>query len=295
MTHGLPNGRSRGYRRVKEILQHAGLASYGVFARTGIMKQAWARRVFLAAYSAYKAWIEARPVDRLRDFVPPGSTVVDVGANIGFFTLKFARWVGEQGQVIAIEPDLENFETLAAALKTAGLESRVRLHQAAAAAEGGSVRLRRNELHPGDHRIAFGAEGIVVPAVTVDDLVAGAGARTVSLVKIDVQGAEMLVFEGAKRTLGKMRPALFVEVDDRNLADLGSSAHALIAHLEQAGYEMHELAKDGPPRKLSHDGLFANLQIRSYIDVLFLPGMKARTGGMVSQSCPIGRPGEPAQ
>ena len=34
---------------------------------------------------------------------------------------------------------------------------------------------------------------------------------------------------------------------------------------------MHELAKDGPPRKLSHDGLFANLQTRSYMDVLFLP------------------------
>jgi FkbM family methyltransferase len=253
------------------MLQYAALAAYRTLARTGIMRRPWTRRLFLAAYSAYKTWIEAGPVDRLKDFVPPGSTAIDVGANIGFFTIKLARWVGEQGLVIAIEPDLENFETLTAKIAAVGLERRVQLHQAAAAAEGGSVRLRRNELHPGDHRIAFGAEGIVVPTVTVDDLVAEAGARTVSLVKIDVQGAEMLVFEGAKRTLSKLRPALFVEIDDRNLADLGSSAHALIAHLEQAGYEMHELAKDGPPRKLSHDGLFANLQTRSYTDVLFLP------------------------
>ena len=68
----------------------------------------------------------------------------------------------------------------------------------------------------------------MVPAVTIDDLVAEAGARSISLVKIDVQGAEMLVLEGAKRTLGEMRPALFVEVDDRNLADFGlirSRAH----------------------------------------------------------------------
>jgi hypothetical protein len=74
------------------------------------MKQAWARRAFLTAYSGYKTWIEAGPIDRLKDFVLPRSAVVDVGANIGFFTLKFARWVGEQGCVIAIEPDLVNFE-----------------------------------------------------------------------------------------------------------------------------------------------------------------------------------------
>jgi FkbM family methyltransferase len=222
---------------MKEILQHAGLASYSMLARMGIMRRAWARRIFLATYSAYKTWIEAGPVDRLKDFVPPGSTAIDVGANIGFFTLKFARWVGEQGLVIAIEADVDNLGALSAKIAAAGLERRVRLHQAAAAAESGSIRFQRNELHPGDHRITLSPDGVMVPAVTIDDLVAQAGARSISLVKIDVQGAEMLVLEGAKRTLGKMRPALFVEVDDRNLADLGSSAHALIAHLEQAGYE----------------------------------------------------------
>ena len=55
-----------------------------------------------------------------------------------------------------------------------------------------------------------------------------------------------------------MPPALFVEVDDRNLSVLDSSDHALITHLEQAGYETHELAKDGPPRKRSQDGFFPN-------------------------------------
>jgi FkbM family methyltransferase len=256
---------------MKAILQHAGLFAYSTLARTGIMKQAWARRAFLTAYSVYKSWIEAGPVDRLKDFVPPGSTVVDVGANVGFFTLKFARWVGQQGLVIAIEPDLENLETLTAKIAAAGIEDQVRLHQAAAMEQAGSACLQRNELHPGDHRITFAAQGILVPAVTIDDLAAEAGARSVSLVKIDVQGAEILVLKGANRTLKQMRPALFVEVDDRNLADFGSSAEALVAHLEQARYEMHELASDGPPRKLSRDRLFANLQTHSYIDVLFLP------------------------
>jgi hypothetical protein len=64
----------------------------------------------------------------------------------------------------------------------------------------------------------------MAPAVTIDDVVDEVGARSVSLIKIDVQGAEMLVLEGAKRTLRKMRPALFVEVDDRALS---ISAHPL--------------------------------------------------------------------
>jgi len=259
---------------LKSIVQHTLLTAYAALARTGIMRQAWARRAFLAAYSGYKTWIEAGPVDRLREFVPAGSTVVDVGANVGFFTMKFALWVGEQGRVIAVEPDRENFEVLAAKVKKAGLQDRVRLHQAAAAAETGSVRLRRNELHPGDHRISFHPEGIPVPAVTVDDLVAAAAPRSVSLVKIDVQGAEMLVLKGAKRMLDQLHPALFVEVDDRALRHFGSSAEALLEHMQRSGYKTHELVENGPPRELSHHRLFASLKTRSYIDVLFLPGRR---------------------
>jgi len=259
---------------LKSIVQHTLLTAYAALARTGIMRQAWARRAFLAAYSGYKTWIEAGPVDRLREFVPAGSTVVDVGANVGFFTMKFALWVGEQGRVIAVEPDRENFEVLAAKVKKAGLQDRVRLHQAAAAAETGSVRLRRNELHPGDHRISFHPEGIPVPAVTVDDLVAAAAPRSVSLVKIDVQGAEMLVLKGAKRMLDQLHPALFVEVDDRALRHFGSSAEALLEHMQRSGYKTHELVENGQPRELSHHRLFASLKTRSYIDVLFLPGRR---------------------
>ena len=137
---------------ITATLQRAGLIAHGGVARTGIMKQRWARCLFLPVYSAYKTWVESGPVDRLRDFVEPGSTVVNVRANVGFFTLKSASWVGERGKVIAIEPDLENFETLAAKVGAGGLERRVRLHHAAASAEAGFVHLLRNEPHPGDHR-----------------------------------------------------------------------------------------------------------------------------------------------
>jgi hypothetical protein len=59
-----------------------------MLAQTGVMKRAWARRAFLVTYSVYKAWIEAGSVDRLKEFVAPGSTVVDIGANVGYAEIR---------------------------------------------------------------------------------------------------------------------------------------------------------------------------------------------------------------
>ncbi len=80
----------------------------------------------------------------------------------------------------------------------------------------------------------------------------------------------MLVLEGGRRTLSKMRPALFVEIDDDALRKFGSSAEVLVTHLQDAGYEMHELIKSGPPRLLPRDRLLAQLTSGSYLDVLFI-------------------------
>jgi hypothetical protein len=56
-------------------------------------------------YLVQKQYFEAGPIDRLREFVPAGSLVIDVGTNVGFFSLRFASWVGDCGKVVAIEPE----------------------------------------------------------------------------------------------------------------------------------------------------------------------------------------------
>ena len=76
-------------------------------------------RLFLAVYGIYKRYFEAGPIDRLQEFVPPGSLVIDVGANVGFFSLRFARWVGAEGKVIAIEPEERNCNNLVEAVARA--------------------------------------------------------------------------------------------------------------------------------------------------------------------------------
>lgn len=235
------------------------------------MRQPWARRAFVASYSLYKSWIEAGPIDRLKDFVTPGSLVIDVGANIGFFTLKFANWVGSDGQVIAIEPDAENLTTLVQKAKRARLETRIEFCYAAASDKSGFVSFERNELHPGDHRIALGATGATtVTTITLDEL-ALSSERQVSLIKIDVQGAELLVLAGGKHLLRERRPALFVEVDDRALRHYGGSALELISWIEAVGYRIYQLADRGPPRHWPREELLADLKTRGYLDILSLP------------------------
>ncbi len=227
------------------------------------------RKAFYSVYEFYKLRIEAGSVDGLHGFVPEGSLVVDVGANIGFFTLRFAEWVGRTGRVIAVEPDVENFDELTRRLARSGLDGRVDSHRAVAAAKPGALKLRRNEVHPGDHRISTDGEGIEVPAETIDRLVAPHGGLEIALMKIDVQGAEMLVLEGSRTTLEK-GPALFIEIDRVGLHEFGTSPQAIGSFLERFGYCMHQLANDGSAHLLNGDELDAMLDRRGYVDVLFL-------------------------
>ena len=145
--------------------------------------------------------------------------MIDVGANIGFFTVRFAAWVGSGGCVIAIEPEAENLGALRQRIEKHGIENRVRIVPAVVINTRGTAHLKVNPDHPGDHSVA--ETGVEVAAVTIDDLVRDENVRTLSLIKIDVQGAEMLVLEGARETLTKMRPTLLIEVGDAQLRNFG--------------------------------------------------------------------------
>ena len=107
------------------FVKNAVVKLFAVTAKAGVHRLPGFHRVFLTLYPIYKQYFEAGPIDQLREFVPDGSLVIDVGANIGFFSLRFAEWVGDGGKVIAIEPEDQNYENLISALKRAGLGDRV--------------------------------------------------------------------------------------------------------------------------------------------------------------------------
>jgi FkbM family methyltransferase len=261
---------------MRQRFSDALIGAYASAARSGVFDRPRAKRGFESAYLAYKGLAEAGPVAGLKRLVPAGATVIDVGANIGFFTVRFGRWVGTGGRVIAIEPELRNFHSLRRRVERSGLSEVVQCVHAAAADRPGELRLAITPDHPADHHLA--AAGVPVRAVTLDELAADRPAP-VALIKIDVQGAETLVLHGARRLIDVHRPAIFVEVDEPSLARSGSSAAELLDLIIARGYVAHRLGRRGPGPVDRRADLLHRVD-SGYIDALLLPENHiAVTGG----------------
>lgn len=262
--------RSIHFNMLQNFIRNSAVQLFGLVSKLGVHRLPMFERVFLVLYAGYKQYFEAGPIERLQEFVPNGSVVIDVGANVGFFSLRFAQWVGRGGGVISIEPEDRNYEILISALKRKDLLGRVRTVKAVAAATAGTMFLEINHLHPADHKLSRDGTGVAVEAVRLDDLVQDKGMLRPSLVKIDVQGAEMLVLQGAPDILRLSRPALFVELQEEGLQKFGTSVSAILDHLSRCGYEPYWLMRTGPHQRTSPAEIYAKAARSGYVDVLFL-------------------------
>lgn len=173
-----------------------------------------------------------------------GDVVVDVGANVGYYTLIAGRLVGERGRVFAFEPEPEAFSWLQRNVRLNGLENVV-LEQKAVSNEAGSLRLYLAERNRGDHRI-FQLEGeerpyVDVEAVTLDDYF-GDRVSDVDFVKIDTQGAEMVILQGMEGILAQSEDlVLAVEYWPKGLHEFGFEPFAMLDLLESHGFRFFDL------------------------------------------------------
>lgn len=261
---------------LQNLIRDSAVQLFGLATRLGVHRLPMFDRLFLVFYAGYKRHFEAGPIERLRAFIPDGSVVIDVGANVGFFSVRFAEWVGAGGKVIAIEPEEQNYNSLVAALKRAGLLGRVEPLKAVAAAEAGMARLELNPLHPADHKLSRDGAGQPVTAVTLDALVQGKGPSRPALVKIDVQGAEMLVLRGMMDILDIAGPALFIELSELGLEKFDTSVVAILDLLEGKGYEPHWLTQAGH-KAANRPEILAGTAGAEYVDVLFLKTPQSAT------------------
>jgi FkbM family methyltransferase len=250
------------------VIQSGALSLYRLGKHSGVFSTSLGRSIFERAYSLYKTTFEAPYVEELQKWVRPGTMVVDVGAFIGFFSHRFAQWVSGSGRVLALEPEPDNFARLKVKMEKAGLTAVVDLVQAAADDSSGERRLEINEVCPVDHKLS--GQGIPVTATTIDDLLAARGWPPVSLIKIDVQGAEARVIEGAYRTIASFHPTLFIEVSDATLRVYGSCAEKLLLTLMEMGYTIHRLQRERCSDAMTVQQALRWQQVSGYADLLFL-------------------------
>ena len=169
--------------------------------------------------------------------VKPGMTIVDLGANIGYYSLLFSKLVGEAGRVYAFEPEPQNFALLKKNLARNQRSNVVALNQAAGDHAGETFLYLSGENH-GDHKAyASGDERLKVPIAVarVDDCVTG----PVDLVKMDIQGFEAKALEGMTATIAaNPRLTIFTEFWPAGLAQAGSDASEFLARLRTFDFEI---------------------------------------------------------
>ncbi|HWF33290.1 MAG TPA: FkbM family methyltransferase [Solirubrobacteraceae bacterium] len=161
----------------------------------------------------------------LAELIEPGQTVYDVGANIGFFTILCSRLVGPHGSVYAFEPIPENLVTLRHNIALNRLTNVVVVEQALSSSTGTAEMFvspwsafHSLDVAGASKRENHGPDGgqVTVETVTLDEFVQRDGVSAPDLVKLDVEGAELLVAEGMRETLRTVQPLLLVEVHDTN-------------------------------------------------------------------------------
>jgi FkbM family methyltransferase len=189
----------------------------------------------------------------VKKLLRPGDVAVDVGANIGYYTLLFARAVGPEGRVIAFEPEPTNFAILERNVKVNGYEERVHLVQAACGPRSGTTKLFLSDSNMGDHTLLALDDrtdrSVDVEETTLDDVVADVD--LIRLLKVDVQGGEMGVMAGAPRTLGNTE-VLVSEYSPWRLTEAGLSPGALLEEIRRAGFRIDRI--DEPTRRLTPVG-----------------------------------------
>jgi FkbM family methyltransferase len=192
----------------------------------------------------YSGWYEQQVVAAVQPFMDAGTVFVDVGANIGQYSLMASPLVRH---VFAFEPNPATFALLKRNIERNRL-SNVTLSQAAVSCSDGEATIF--DLDPTNHGAASmtltGEGGQKIRTAALDSLCDNpqlAGCRL--FLKIDVEGAELDVLRGAKRLISQFRPTILIEVLESNQNRLGRTAQDLLDALRDCGYSFQSIGKSG--------------------------------------------------
>lgn len=164
-----------------------------------------------------------------------GGVLVDVGANIGNHTIYALKFLGAE-KVIAFEPNPAAAMLLGVNLALNGLSAKVEHHLAGLSnVRAGGKLIAPNHKDIGSTRVAVDPanDGTATDCVVLPGDDALAGEPAITMIKIDTEAMELQVLEGLTKTLARLRPKLFVEVDDTNSA-------AFLEFAARHGYEVAE-------------------------------------------------------
>lgn len=207
--------------------------------------------------------------DNLLSLCRPGDYALDIGANIGATMVLLGERVGPTGQVLGFEPDPQSFQKCQEHLLI-NSQSHMEVFQLGLGNEQAEKWLRvRVASNQGMNQVSPMGEqtdGTRIKITTLDHFFSQRSENRIDLIKIDVEGYEAEVLRGAKATIEKFRPRLFVEIDDLNLKDHGSAPKEIYDLLESLGYDLFQNNERTPLRRTTD---------RCHFDLVGIPRTKA--------------------
>ena len=213
----------------------------------------------LLIYNDYEKEI----VQLIEKYIDPKKDVLDVGANIGLHTVLFSKLINANKKVLAFEPTPNALKYLRNNLHNNNCDDKVIIYDGIATDSNGQFELNIIEgmeeysavskiNHPNVHgkkSVAIKVQGNTIDAVVAQyDLNPG-------FIKIDTEGAEHFVFEGAKETINKYKPVIISELSDNLLKAQGFNCERIFENLKRIGYKIYD-ANSFKPASNKFEGNF---------------------------------------
>ena len=208
------------------------------------------------AARSFAAGLYERDVTRLFEaIVTAGMTVVDVGANVGYYTLIASRLAGPAGRVYAFEPDPRIYAYLVRNVESNGCSNVVAVNKAVSEMTGSGTFIP--DEHGAEGRLSASSANrtsIAVQTVNLDDYFAGEGWPSIAVIKMDIEGGERAALDGM-RELCRRNPEmqLIMEFNLGAIHRAGGTREELASLLQELGFSKgHIIEQDMKPFSVPH-------------------------------------------
>lgn len=198
-------------------------------------------------YPIFKRKQDVKELRLICSVVKPGNNVLDIGANIGFYTAEFSRLTGAKGTVFAFEPEPLNFKYIQ---QNCGHLKNVKLINKAVSDKTGTLKIYLSKMLNVDHRtyqIDDYSDVKEIDAIAVDDYLRANENLKIDFIKMDIQGFEMAALKGMLTTLrSNTEIKIISELWPYGLQKAGSSATEMVLFLNSEGFNVYLLTSTPP-------------------------------------------------
>ena len=210
--------------------------------------------VAMSGYLALGSY-EPETIRIFKESMKEGATVVDIGTNIGYYTIIAGKKVGQRGKVFGYEPNIDSFNLLQRNILINNFDNIIPINLAI------SNILGKRTLYLGDNKCTHSfadnrktGKNEMVITDTLDNSLKKYGSPRVDVIKMDIEGAEILALEGMRETIERSpKLTIFTELYPKAIKRLGRSPVEFLEKIRDFGFSVHAIDEDRKEIVTLHD------------------------------------------